>query len=112
MGQVAEAERLRRNRLFGCSSTMMLALGFAGFAPAYWARLSHGHWYFNAIERWNGPSFEAAENNFGRRWDVLLTVHALTTLTWMISAVFQVATGATGLAGSKRKTWHKSNGYI
>jgi hypothetical protein len=107
-----DAKRVRRNRLIGTSSMMMLVLGFVGFAPAFWVGFSTGQWYYDALGRWNHVGTEAAKKSFGIRWDILLLMHVFTTLAWMVLAVFQVTTGATGRPGSKRKTWHRLVGYI
>jgi uncharacterized membrane protein YozB (DUF420 family) len=107
-----EAKRVRRNRQIGTSSMMMLVLGFVGFAPAFWVGFAKGQWYYDALGRRNYSGSEVAKKIFGGRWDLLLWIHVFTTLAWIVLAVFQVSTGATGRPGSKRKTWHRLVGYI
>jgi len=107
----AENTRKKLNKFLGIGASCLLVGGVVGFFPAYYTAITTNRWYFDGINRQNFPDVTQAEEKYGHKWWAMLVVHVATTAMWTLQAAFQVATGATGVPGGKRKTAHRRNGY-
>jgi hypothetical protein len=110
--EAAEAARLQRNRLLGSAAAVLLAFGFGGFVPSYYVGFMQGQWFFDGVHKRNFPPATEAAAKYGVEWRVLVLIHAITALLWTVMGAVQVATGATGKPGGKRKAYHRISGYF
>jgi hypothetical protein len=110
--EATEAVRRRRNRLLGSAAAVLLAFGFGGFIPSYYVFFTQGQWFFDGVHKQDNHATKVAAAKYGMEWRVLVLIHAITAMLWAMMAAVQVATGATGKPGGKRKAYHRISGYF
>lgn len=108
----AGIERLVLSRWCGFLVLTALSLCMLGFVPAYMVGFSRGGgWYTDAISRQSPPDVVKAQAKWRRRWDVLVTIHAISALLWTLMAASQAVTGVVGPSDGLPRMWHRWLGY-